>query len=36
VAQHDVFIPGTSSFNDPSQAFSSNPRAITLTAKITF
>jgi hypothetical protein len=36
VAQHDVFVPGTSSFNDPSQAFSSNPRAITLTAKITF
>jgi len=36
VAQHDVFIPGTTIFNDPSQAFSSNPRAITLTAKITF
>jgi hypothetical protein len=36
VSQHNVFIPGTSSFNDPSQAFSSNPRAITLTAKMTF
>ncbi len=35
-AQHDVFVPGTSIFNNPSQAFSSNPRAITLTAKITF
>jgi hypothetical protein len=35
-AQHDVFVPGTSIFNDPSQAFSSNPRSMTLSAKITF
>ena len=36
VAQHNVFLPNTDIFNDASQAFSSNPRSITLSAKITF
>lgn len=34
--QHNVFVPTSSIFNQPSQAFSSNPRSLTLTAKITF
>lgn len=36
LAQRDVFIPGTTKFARPDQAFSSNPRNITLGAKITF
>lgn len=34
--QHSVFIPGNSLFQQVSQAFSSNPRSITLGARITF
>jgi hypothetical protein len=36
VAQHNFFIPTNSIFGDPTQAFSSNPRSLTLSAKITF
>jgi hypothetical protein len=35
-AQREVFEPTTSIFMQPSQAFSSNPRVLTLGAKITF
>ena len=35
-SQHNIFLPNTNIFNNASQAFSSNPRSITLTAKITF
>ncbi len=35
-AQREVFEPQTSIFMQPSQAFSSNPRGITLGAKFTF
>jgi hypothetical protein len=36
VAQLEVFQANSSIFNQPSQAFSSNPRSMVLTAKITF
>jgi len=35
-AVHNFTIPNTSVFHQPSQVFSSNPRSITLTAKIIF
>jgi hypothetical protein len=34
--QHNFTIPSTSTFDQPSQAFSSNPRSITFAAKFTF
>ncbi len=36
VSQHNFLIPTSDIFNQPSQAFSSNPRFLTLSAKITF
>jgi len=36
LSQRNVFIPTNAIFNQPSQAFSSNPRGITLGAKIIF
>jgi hypothetical protein len=35
-AVHNFVIPSTAGFDQPSQAFSSNPRGITLAAKFTF
>jgi hypothetical protein len=35
-AAHNFTIPNTSVFNQPSQVFSSNPRSVTLSAKIIF
>ena len=35
-ATHNFTIPSTSVFHLPSQVFSSNPRSITLSAKIVF
>jgi hypothetical protein len=36
VAQHNFLIPTDPIFANPSQAFSSNPRSMTLALKITF
>jgi hypothetical protein len=33
---HNFTIPNTAVFNQPSQVFSSNPRSITISAKIIF
>jgi hypothetical protein len=33
---HNFLIPGSSTFADPSQAFSSNPRQMSLSMKVSF
>ena len=35
-SQRNFLVPSTGSFNDPTQAFSSNPRSIQLSAKFIF